>query len=78
MSRLLTEPNPQPIKGLLAMRRITIRSAGKSASVSERYLGDVINGRVIPSKKLTGRLAELLEVPVDELFRLDDNGRVTP
>ena len=59
----------QPIKGVLALRRITIRELSRAVKVNPNTLGRIINGSVEPWPALRRRCAEHLEIPEVELFR---------
>lgn len=76
---MFPRPNPQPVKGVLAIRNIKIRAAAEAmpgGSVSEHYLGRVLNGYIPPSERVRRGLSDLLDLPEDELFRRDDREAV--
>ncbi len=59
---------PQPIKGIIAMRRITGRSLAVRTQRSESYVSRVLNGYETPSPDYRQELSALLDVPVSDLF----------
>lgn len=63
------KPIPQPIKAVLAMRRLTVVGVARRLGVSALWLGRVINGRDAPSQRIRQALTEHLGVAEGELFR---------
>jgi len=57
-----------PAKGILAIRRITIRRAAATIGVSELVLGRILNGHERPSARVRGSLSALLSLPEAQLF----------
>lgn len=69
---------PQPVKGVLALRRITNRQVAASFDppITEHYVGRVLNGQENPSPRFRLALACLLGMPEEALFRSRDKHKV--
>lgn len=67
-------PRPHPIKGILADRRITIRTLSPRVQVNAGTLGRVFNGYLAPWPALRRRCSEELGLPEAELFREPADG----
>lgn len=65
-------PEPQPLKGVLALRRISQAALARELNVSRTYLGKIVNGWWRPSRRVAVAIAELLGEPVEDLFRRED------
>jgi hypothetical protein len=63
-----TVPRPHPIRGVLAMRRTTIRAFGAEVGCNPNTLGRVVNGHIPAWPALRRRCAERLGLPERELF----------
>ncbi len=61
-------PHPQPARGVIAMRRLSIRAVAKQIGHNEHWVGRVLNGYGRPSPEFRRALSELLGVPESELF----------
>lgn len=57
-----------PVKGVLAVRRISQREAAAAIGCGPAYLCSVINGTVTASADLRQRLATYLDASESELF----------
>lgn len=64
-----THPRPHPIRGVMALNRISVTYLAAAVGVSRNHLGKVVNGRAKSSEELRRRLAEVLGIPVERLFR---------
>ena len=56
-----------------AMHDLTQEALAAKAGVTRRSVNAIEGGRMVPSVLLALKLARVLQVPVDELFRLDDS-----
>lgn len=65
----LESRQPQPAKGILALRRITNRQVASSLGCSTAWVGRVLNGHVEPPERFRQALSSLLDTPISELFR---------
>ncbi len=63
-----TQQAAHPAKGILAIRRITIRRAAATIGISELVLGRILNGYERPSARVRAGLAALLSLPEAQLF----------
>lgn len=57
-----------PVKGVLAVRRITLKNAAEIVGVHPVLLGRMINRLDKPTPRIRRALAALLQVPEAELF----------
>ena len=57
-----------PARGILAIRRISVRQAAATIGVSEQFLGRCLLGHVPPSQRVRDGLSRLLNVPTSDLF----------
>jgi len=64
-------PDPQPVKALLAERRISQSAVARRLEKDRAYLGRIFNGFVRPSSEIVAALSELLGEPAEKLFRPD-------
>jgi transcriptional regulator with XRE-family HTH domain len=64
----------QPAKLHLVARQLTTVHVARILGISQKVLGDVLNGRVPSTPRIRAGLATLLNVPEDQLFR-EDNAR---
>lgn len=62
-------PRPQPVRAVLADRRITVKALAQSVGVNPHSLGRIVNGYNEPWPALRRRIAETLELPEAALFR---------
>jgi len=60
--------NAYRAKGILGVRRITIRRAAATIGVSELFLGRQLNGFDEPTPRVRAGLSALLDLPEDQLF----------
>jgi transcriptional regulator with XRE-family HTH domain len=65
-------PQPHPIKGVLADRRITLVELASPARCNRGTLGRVVNGYQEPWPALRERLAAYLDLPEEDLFNEPD------
>lgn len=65
---IATRPLPQPIKAVLAMRRISVRQLSIEVGHPEISLGQVVNGRRRAPADLRRRLSQRLDLPEAALF----------
>lgn len=68
-------PEPQPLKAVLALRRISNRGLARAVGVTPAWLGKVINGHVPPSDDLVSKITAALDMPTEQLFRPVDRPR---
>jgi len=73
MTIAAVQRSAHPAKGILAVRRVTIRRAAATIGISELVLGRVLNGNEHPTPRIRAGLSALLGVPESELF--DDEVR---
>lgn len=59
---------PQPAKAVLVLRGLEQAQVAQVVGVTSSWLGLVLNGKQKPSADLARRLADYLEVPVEDLF----------
>lgn len=64
-------PRPQPIRAVLADRRITVKALAEAVGCNPHSLSRICNGYVWPWPALRHRCAEALELPEAALFRAD-------
>jgi transcriptional regulator with XRE-family HTH domain len=62
-------PVPHPAKGVLAVRRITIRDVAAHLGYSPTYISKALNGWHSPSPRLRAGIAEMVGLPESALFR---------
>lgn len=58
----------QPAKGLLALRRLTVRQAAADTNYCTHYVGQILNRKIPPTAEFARRFSEYLDVPAEELF----------
>ncbi len=66
-------PRPHPVKGVLALRRITNRQIAIALAMSEIDVGRLINARQKATPRFRATVARLLREPESSLFR--DEGK---
>lgn len=66
----VTLAEPQRVKAILAMQRLTIRTLAERVGVSETYLGRVVNGFYPPTHGVATRIAAFLGRKETDLFRV--------
>ncbi len=71
-ARRLQAPEPHPALGVLRQRRITNRRVADLLGVSAGWVGAVLLGQVRVPADFRRGLAELLDLPAEELFRHDE------
>jgi transcriptional regulator with XRE-family HTH domain len=64
-------PEPQPAKGILALRRITNRQVAQHLGVTPEWVGRVLNGYARPPDRFRAAVSELTGAPEAELFRVE-------
>jgi transcriptional regulator with XRE-family HTH domain len=57
-----------------ALARLSVREMARMAQVSNAYLSQVERGMHAPSLRVMRALADVLEVPVEDLVQLSDSG----
>jgi transcriptional regulator with XRE-family HTH domain len=62
-------PDPQPVKAVLAARRISVRGLARHLGLSPGWVGRVVNGWEPASAEFRQGVARLLDRPEHELFR---------
>ncbi len=62
-------PEPQPAKGVLALRRISNAAIARRLGISQQWTSRVLNGHAAAPEAFRAALAELLDTPEEELFR---------
>ena len=65
----IDRPSPQPVKAILAARRITGRDVARSMSLTPAQVSRVLNGWQDGTQEFRAGLAEMLGLPVEVLFR---------
>lgn len=63
------QPVPQPVKAVLALRRIRIAAIADATGKSVTYASRVLNGWQAPSAEFRSGVAAFLGLPEEELFR---------
>lgn len=64
--------DPQPAKAAIVLQNLTVRGIARRHSISEHFLGRVLNGYVPPTPRVVQILSEELGLPADELFNSSD------
>lgn len=59
---------PHPAKGVLAIRRITIRRVASVLGMSEQVVGRMLNGVERPTRRFRSGIAAMLDIGEDLLF----------
>ena len=62
-------PEPQPAKGILALKRISNAAVARRLGKSQQWVSRVLNGYAPAPEVFRASLAELLGIPEEELFR---------
>lgn len=62
---------PHPAKGVIAMRRLTVRRVAAILGMSEQVVGRMLNGVERASPRLRAGLSALLNTAESELFRAE-------
>ncbi len=65
----MARPEAQPIKGVLAVRRISLREFSGLVKCNASSLSKILNGDEASWPALRKRCAEALNLPEEELFR---------
>ena len=65
-------PEPQPPKGILALRRITNRQLARELGCTPEWVGRVLNGYVRPPDRFKAAVVELTGASEAELFREEE------
>jgi hypothetical protein len=65
----MSVPDPQPVKAVLAARRVSVRAVARHLGLSPGWCGRVINGWEPASAEFRRGVARLLSRPEAELFR---------
>jgi transcriptional regulator with XRE-family HTH domain len=60
--------SPIPAKAIIALRRLTNRQIAADLGVSPAYVGRVLNGQQLASRRFREALADYLDRPRHELF----------
>lgn len=65
----MRQAKPQPVKGVLAMRRVPNTVIAELTGLHVVHVGRLLNGRHVPSSKFRQQLSTLLDLPEADLFR---------
>lgn len=74
----MTVPRPNPIKAILASRRISQRALAHRVGCSYRHLSRIVNAHARPSPELADAISTALGLPTDALFREIGGGSAAP
>ncbi|MDJ1154028.1 helix-turn-helix transcriptional regulator [Macrococcus caseolyticus] len=67
----MIKTNGSELKILLLKKGMNYTNLSKNVDVGSSYLSLIANNRRSPSKKLALRIAEFLEVPVEQIFEIE-------
>lgn len=59
------------IKEILKMQKRTTVSLAKEYGMSQPNMSNIVNGRTVPGMKTLEKIAECLQVPINDLFESD-------
>ncbi|EZI36512.1 DNA-binding protein [Staphylococcus haemolyticus] len=59
------------LRGLIAKNGHTLRSFSKSSGISLSYLSLIVNNKATPSPKMAKRIADNLNVDIEDIFEFD-------
>ncbi|MFZ8488149.1 helix-turn-helix domain-containing protein [Staphylococcus aureus] len=63
--------NTRKFKGAMFLKGFNLSDLSRETGVGISYLSQIINGKKIPSPKLAKKMAEVLQVEVNELFEFE-------
>ncbi|HCX3152025.1 TPA: helix-turn-helix transcriptional regulator [Staphylococcus aureus] len=63
--------NTRKFKEAMFLKGFNLSDLSRETGVGISYLSQIINGKKIPSPKLAKRMAEVLQVEVNELFEFE-------
>lgn len=67
----MTKTKVLELRGLIAKNGHTLRSFSKSSGISLSYLSLIINDKAIPSPKMAKRIADNLNVDIEDVFEFE-------
>ncbi len=67
----MTKTNVLELRGLIAKNGHTLRSFSKSSGISLSYLSLIINNKATPSPKMAKRIADNLNVDIEDIFEFE-------
>ncbi|WP_394868328.1 helix-turn-helix transcriptional regulator [Staphylococcus borealis] len=67
----MTKTKALELRGLIAKNGHTLRSFSKSSGISLSYLSLIINNKAIPSPKMAKRIADNLNVDIEDIFEFE-------
>ncbi|HEI5850449.1 TPA: helix-turn-helix transcriptional regulator [Staphylococcus aureus] len=63
--------NTRKFKEAMFLKGFNLSDLSRETGVGISYLSQIINGKKIPSPKLSKKMAEVLQVEVNELFEFE-------
>ncbi|SAO95192.1 mobile element-associated transcriptional regulator%2C putative [Staphylococcus aureus] len=63
--------NTRKFKEAMFLKGFNLSDLSRETGVGTSYLSQIINGKKIPSPKLAKKMAEVLQVEVNELFEFE-------
>ncbi|HCZ0190557.1 TPA: helix-turn-helix transcriptional regulator [Staphylococcus aureus] len=63
--------NTRKFKEVMFLKGFNLSDLSRETGVGISYLSQIINGKKIPSPKLAKKMAEVLQVEVNELFEFE-------
>ncbi|HDC8776194.1 TPA: helix-turn-helix transcriptional regulator [Staphylococcus aureus] len=63
--------NTRKFKEAMLLKGFNLSDLSRETGVGISYLSQIINGKKIPSPKLAKKMAEVLQVEVNELFEFE-------
>lgn len=67
----MTKTKVLELRGLIAKNGHTLRSFSKSSGISLSYLSLIINNKAIPSPKMAKKIADNLNVDIEDIFEFE-------
>lgn len=67
----MTKTKVLELRVLIAKNGHTLRSFSKSSGISLSYLSLIINNKAIPSPKMAKRIADNLNVDIEDIFEFE-------
>lgn len=67
----MTKTKVLELRGLIAKNGHTLRSFSKSSGISLSYLSLIINNKATPSPKMAKRIADNLNVDIEDIFEFE-------
>ncbi|MCJ0908474.1 helix-turn-helix transcriptional regulator [Mammaliicoccus sciuri] len=74
---MICSVNIPELRGYIAKRGYSLRSFSKQSNISISYLSLIVNEKTIPSPKIAKRIADNLDVDIEELFTFKDKEKTT-